>query len=180
MLDFLLHTGHVSLVIKLNPVGLFNSDTQLYASLSERIVDIVRSIVVTAAVASSLLWALVDHDPLIFQQVDSLLDGKFTKHIFINVDHLVLLEDLRSSEDSLTAELNWVARKGDIPVFQDLLLHQEVHTVVDLSHLLVRVDSADGKGVTHTRTSADGLRDAIDSAELRRQMNETVTVLYDD
>ena len=97
MLDFLLHTGHVSLVIKLDPVGLFNSDAQLYASLSERIVDIVRSIVIAAAVASSLLGALVDHDPLIFQQVDSLLDGKFTKHIFINVDHLVLLEDLRGS-----------------------------------------------------------------------------------
>ena len=80
----------------------------------------------------------------------------------------------------MTAELDWVARKRDVPVFQDLLLHQEVHAVVDLSHLLVRVDSADGKCVTHTRTSADGLRDTIDSAELRRQMNETVTVLYDD
>jgi len=96
------------------------------------------------------------------------------------VDHLVLLEDLGSSEDSLTAELDWVTGEGDVPVFQDLLLHQEVHAVVDLSHLLIRVDSADGKGVTHTWASADGLRDTIDSAELRRQMNETVAVLYDD
>jgi len=78
MLNFLLETGHVSLIVEFDPVGLFNSDTQLYASLSERIVDIVRSIVVAAAVASSLLRALVHHDPFLFQQVDSLLDGKFT------------------------------------------------------------------------------------------------------
>lgn len=180
VLDFFFKAIDVSLVFELNPVGLLNSNAELNAGLSQRFIDIVGSVVVAASIATLLLGALVAHDPLLVKEINTLLDGQSSQNILINVNHLIFFENLRRGKDSLVSEVDWVALNSDVPVFEHLLLHEKAHTVVDLSHLLLWIHSADGKAVAHARAGSDGLGDAIDSTEFRRQVDQTVSVLDDD
>ncbi len=96
------------------------------------------------------------------------------------MNHLILFEDLRGGQNSLISQFNGVAWERDVPVFEDLLLHKQSHAIVDLPHLLRRVDPADGKAVTHGWAGSDWLWDTIDAAEFRWQMDQTVTMFDND
>jgi len=75
---------------KLDPVGLFNSDAELSASFTHRLVDLVSSVEIIL---------LVDKDPLLSGEVDGLLDPKPSKLLLIAADHLTLFKDLRRAEN---------------------------------------------------------------------------------
>jgi len=71
------------------------------------------------------------------------------------MDHLVLLENHRLGKDSLLAHLNGGRVDGNIPVTEDLLLHQETDDFIDFTHLLFRVGAADSQTVTHGWARSD-------------------------
>lgn len=61
-----------------------------------------------------------------------------------------------------------------------MLVHEKTDKSVDVAHLLLWVDATDGEAVSHAWTSADAIRNTIDTAELRWQVDHVVTVLDND
>ena len=91
-----------------------------------------------------------------------------------------MLENLRLIEHSLISQVNGVALDSEIPVSEDLLIHKQSNETIDVAHLLLRINPTDGKAVTHSWTGSDTVRNTIDTAELRRQMDHVLTVLDDN
>ena len=92
VLNFFLHAIQIGLVLKFDPIWLLDSDAKLDTGLSERLKDVVCGVIV---VATFPFGALIDHDPLISEQIDTLLDRQFAKYTLIDVNDLILLENLR-------------------------------------------------------------------------------------
>ena len=80
----------------------------------------------------------------------------------------------------MVGHVNWVAVNGEIPVLEDWLPDQDLDQFVDVSHLLVRVDTADGEAVTHSWASSDTVRHSINTAVFRWKMDHVFTVFDDD
>ena len=93
------------------------------------------------------------------------------------MDHLVLLENLRFWQDCLVPQIDGIAFNSEIPIAEDLLVHKKTDKSVDVTHLLLWVDTADGEAVSHAWTSPDAVRNTIDTAKLRWQVDHIVTVL---
>ena len=91
-----------------------------------------------------------------------------------------MLENLRLIEHSLISQVNGVALDSEIPVSEDLLIHKQSNETIDVLHLLLRINPTDGKAVTHSWTGSDTVRNTIDTAELRRQMDHVLAVLDDN
>ena len=155
-------------------MGVFNCNTHATAALQKSFIDIISCVVVASATN------LVDHDPFFTTKVHGLLDWKSSHHILIDVDDLVLLEDLRLWQDCLVGHVNWVAIDGEVPVLEDWLPDQDLDQFVDVSHLLVRVDTADGEAVTHSWASSDTVRHSINTAVFWWKMDHVFTVFDDD
>ena len=111
-------------------------------------------------------------------KVNSVLDGKSSEHSIINVDDLGLLEDLWCRQHNLVIHINRIALDWYIPVLQRLCLHKRGNAALHLGHFLVWRYPAKRQTVTHARTSANLLGNAIDTAELWRQVYLAVTMLY--
>ena len=80
----------------------------------------------------------------------------------------------------MICHVNWVAIDGEVPVLEDWLPDQDLDQFVDVSHLLVRVDTADGEAVTHSWASSDTVRHSINTAVFRWKMDHVFTVFDDD
>ena len=113
-------------------------------------------------------------------KVDSLLNWQTSHHIFVDVNDLVLLENLRLSQNCLVSQIDRCTIDLKIPITEDLLVHEKTNEVVDVFHLLLRVHAANCKAITHARTSTDTIRHAINTAEFRRQMNHVFAVFDND
>ena len=94
VLNFFLHFLQVRLVVKLDPMRISNGDIQLASRLNKAFVHVVGSVVIAATVRVSSR-SHVAHDPLFVAQIDSFLNGETPHDILIDMNHLVLLEDLR-------------------------------------------------------------------------------------
>ena len=80
----------------------------------------------------------------------------------------------------MVGHVDGVAVNGEIPVLEDWLPDQDLDQFVDVSHLLVRVDTADGEAVTHSWASSDTVRHSINTAVFRWKMDHVFTVFDDD
>ena len=80
----------------------------------------------------------------------------------------------------MVGHIDGVAVNGEIPVLEDWLPDQDLDQFVDVSHLLVRVDTADGEAVTHSWASSDTVRHSINTAVFRWKMDHVFTVFDDD
>lgn len=178
-LQFFLHGLNVCLVVKLDPMRFSNTEVELTRAFHKAFVNVVRSVVIATAVRVSF-WSHVGHNPLLMPQIDRLLNWEAPHDILIDVDHLVLLENLGFWQDRLISQIDWIAVDGEVPIAEDLLVHEKADEAVDVAHLLLRVDAADGEAVSHAWTSSDAIRNTIDTAKLRRQVDHVVTVLDDD
>ena len=76
--------------------------------------------------------------------------------------------------------INGVATDGEVPVLEDRLPDQNLDEFVDVSHLLVWIDTTDGEAVTHARASSDTVRHSIDTAVFRWKMDHVFAVFDDD
>jgi hypothetical protein len=70
VLELLLETVHISLVLQLDPVRFLDLDVEGAAGLNKGLEDVVCGNVVTALPRTLLLWALVDHNPVLVAQLD--------------------------------------------------------------------------------------------------------------
>ena len=80
----------------------------------------------------------------------------------------------------MVGHIDGVAVNGEIPVLEDWLPDQDLDQLVDVSHLLVRVDTADGEAVTHSWASSDTVRHSINTAVFRWKMDHVFAVFDDD
>ena len=85
----LLQVVQVLLILNLDPVGLFDGNSESAACTLERFEDIVGGVIV-APTSSSVL---VDHDPLLEAELHGLLNRQIAENILVDVDDLVLLQD---------------------------------------------------------------------------------------
>ena len=76
--------------------------------------------------------------------------------------------------------INGVATDGEVPVLEDRLPDQNLDEFVDVSHLLVRVDTANGEAVTHSWASSDTVRHSINTAVFGWKMDHVFAVFDDD
>lgn len=76
--------------------------------------------------------------------------------------------------------INGVATDGEVPVLEDRLPDQNLDEFVDVSHLLVWIDTTDGEAVTHARASSDTVRHSIDTAVFRWKMDHVFSVFDDN
>ena len=61
-----------------------------------------------------------------------------------------------------------------------MLVHKKTDKSVNVAHLLLRVDTAYSEAVSHAWASPDAIRNTVDTAKLRWQVDHVVTVLdYD-
>ena len=80
----------------------------------------------------------------------------------------------------MIVHINRIAANGEVPVLEHWLSDQDLDELVDVSHLLVWIDTADGEAVTHTRASSDAVRYSINSAEFRWKMDHVFAVFDND
>ena len=83
--------------------------------------------------------------------MDSILDGQLSQNILVAVDDLVVLEDLRSTED-VRLHLDWHLLDAEVPVLDRLLVKEDVAHLLDLFHLLLGSDPRLSKSVSHSCT----------------------------
>ena len=155
-------------------MGVFNCNTHATTTLQKSFIDIISCVVVASATN------LVDHDPFFTAKVHSLLDWESPHHILIDVDDLVLLENLGLWQDRLVSHIDGVAVDGEVPVLEDWLSDQDLDELVDVSHLLVWVDTTDGEAVTHSWASPDTVRHSINTAVFGWKMDHVFAVFDDD
>ena len=136
----------VLLVLELDPVGLFDLDLELSRCLDQIVVDLVSDGEVVPP-----LTLLVDHDPLVVLEVDGILDGQLPQNVLVAVDDLVVLEDLRSTED-VRLHLDGHLLDAEVPVLDRLLVEEDVAHLLDLIHLLLGSDPRLSKSVSHSGT----------------------------
>ena len=158
-------------------MGIFNCNTHGTAALHKSFIDIVSCVIIAPASATT---DLIAHDPFFTAEVHSFLDGKTSHHILVDIDDLVLLKDLGFWQDCLIVHINRIAAYGEVPVLEHWLSDQYLDELVDVSHLLVWIDTADSEAVTHTRASSDAVRYAINTAEFRWKMDHVFAVFDDD
>ena len=158
-------------------MGFINLNTHGTAALHKSFINIVSSVVVAPASATT---DLIAHNPFFAAEVHSFLDGKTSHHILVDIDDLVLLKDLGFWQDCLIVHINRIAANGEVPVLEDWLSDQDLDELVDVSHLLVWIDTADGEAVTHTRASSNAVRYSINTAEFRWKMDHIFAVFDDD
>ena len=155
-----------------------NFNTELLASFSKTIEHVVSRVVVTPSVGV-FGTDLIGDNPFLEAQINWNLDSQTPQNILITMDDLILLENLRLGQDSLIGQVDRIALDRQLKVFEDLLLHEESNSFIDLLHLLSWVSSTNCKAVAHVhRARSDALRDAIDTTKFRHQMNHAVTMLY--
>jgi hypothetical protein len=135
---------------------------------------------VAPSITSCSSRLLVTNDPPFVDELDRLLDFEAPQNILIDVDNLILLKNQRLGKDRLLAHLDGSRVDRDVPVTEDLLVHQETDDILDFLHLLVGADAADSQTVTHGWARSDRIGDAVDSTELRRKVDVLVSVLHHD
>ena len=129
-----LHLIVVVLGLELDPVRLLDSHLQLPAGLLEVVEDCVGDLEVGPLATIGSLWVLVDHDPLLVLQVNSLLDGQSLERLLIALDDLARLQelDLRSTEAE-AVERDGILLNLNTPVLHRSLVGQGLHHLLDLS-----------------------------------------------
>ena len=75
----------VVLVWHLDPVGLLDLNLELLACFNKSAENFIGSL----EVRSALLRVLVDHDPLLFLEVDGFLNGEFSQDRVVDMDDLI-------------------------------------------------------------------------------------------
>ena len=83
--------------------------------------------------------------------MDGILDGKLPQNVLVTVDDLVVLEDLRSTED-VRLHLDGHLLDAEVPVLDRLLVEEDVAHLLDLIHLLLGSDPRLSKSVSHSGT----------------------------
>ena len=73
-----------------------------------------------------------------------------------------------------------IAANRQVPFLEDRLPDQDLDQFVDVSHLLVWIDTTDGEAVTHARTGSDAVRHSIDTAVFRWKMDHVFSVFDDN
>lgn len=86
-------------------------DLQSCRSFNKAVVYLISYLVVAA-----LSTFLIDHNPLIVEQVPRLLDRKLSQGSFVAVDNLIVGEDLRRSKH-MALDANWCLINAQFPVF---------------------------------------------------------------
>lgn len=123
------------LIIKLNPVWLFNFHFELVASFSNVIIDFI------SLFKPSLT---IDHDPFILKKRGTLVDRQFTKSLLIARQRVVAhADDLRSCQDG-TLDADRSVLNLQVPIFHRLLILQLITHVLDFLHLLTWRTSSHG------------------------------------
>lgn len=146
-LDLTVKLLPVCLLGQFNPVRLFNLKTELLGRLAQVVVDVVGD-------SEDAIVVLVDHDPLVLQQVTGLMDGTLTQSVVIALhdllvrDHLRRCKDLRLHSDGVSFHLNR-------PVFDSFLVEQSGDHLGDPFQFFSWVDSGVCQGITHTSTFPD-------------------------
>ena len=167
----ILHFSIVVLGLHLQEVRLLNPDLQHAARLLESVEDVVGNLVVRSFPLVGLLGVLVDHDPLFPQQVLSFLDRGPLEPVLVALHDLVSLDDVHhgGTEDE-AIQLDGDLLDLQTPALHRLLLCESVDHPLDLSYLFLRRDASHSQGIPHASALADGVRDTIEEAKLRRQV----------
>jgi len=157
----------VFLLLKLNPMGIFDSDTKLSASTLHGIDDGVSKLVVAFGVTE---------DPLISIKIDRLLDGESSESLLVAVDHLVRADNLGRSENFSLHFLRSHVQL-ETPLSHAFLIKELFAHALDSFNLFIRSDSGLGESITHSSTFTNIVRDSIDKAKLRREEEGVITSL---
>ena len=89
--DFSVEFATIVLFLHLDPVGLLDLDSELFGRLAHVVVDGVGS-------AEDSIVVLVDHDPLLFEEIASIHNRLLAEGGFITVDHLLLVNHLHTGK----------------------------------------------------------------------------------
>ena len=132
--QLVLHLSVIVLALELDPVRLTDADLELLARLLEVIVNAVGDVEVRPLAAVGPLRMLVDHDPLLGVQIDSLLDGQSLQLLLAALDQLPGLQDLDLGRAEAEAvERDSILLNLDAPVLHRSLVGQGLHHLLDLS-----------------------------------------------
>ena len=169
--ELVLHLIVIVLALELYPVRLLDADFELLARLQEVVVDAVGDIEVGPLALVGPFRVLVDHDPLLLVQVDGLLDRQSLQLLLAALDQLPRLQNLDLRRTQAEAiERDRILLNLNTPVLHRSLIREGLHHLLDLSELVRGVDPGGGERVAHASALADGVGDAVEQAELRRQV----------
>ena len=95
------------------------------------------------------------------------LDREALQSLLVALDNLIVEQQvhLRGTHDK-AFELDRDLLDLETPVLHGILLGESVDHLLDLSNLLLRRDTGHGESVPHPSTLSDGVRNAIEQAEL--------------
>ena len=170
LVEVVLEILNVLFAVELDPLRLLNLHAKLPAGHLESLEDLVGRVV---------LPGTVDEDPLFLLQVNRVLHRKPPERLLVTVDDLVLLPDLGLAEH-VRPQLDRIHLKLQTPVSDTLLLEQVSAHLLDLLDLLLRSNPGLGQSVTHATSFSDLVRDAVDQAELRREVEVAILVLDEE
>jgi hypothetical protein len=147
VLDLVVELLPVCLFGQFNPVGLFNLETKLLRRLAQVVVDVISN-------SEHAIVVLVDHNPLVLQQVSWLMDGSLAQSIVITLHDLLVRDHLRCCKN-LCLHSNRVSFHLDRPVFDSFLVEQSGDHLGDPFQFFSWVDPCMSQGISHTSTFSD-------------------------
>mmetsp|Transcript_55466 Transcript_55466/g.76271 ORF Transcript_55466/g.76271 Transcript_55466/m.76271 type:complete len:216 (+) Transcript_55466:906-1553(+) len=117
----------VLLIIKLNPIWLFNFHPKLSTSFCDIVVNVISLIVPSIS---------IDHDPFLFKKRCTSVNWQSAKSRLIARQSLIVhTNDLRSSQDG-TLNTDRGVFNLQVPIFHRFLILQLITHVLDFLHLL--------------------------------------------
>jgi hypothetical protein len=154
----------VVLAIELDPIRLLHLDAELFTSHDEGVVDLVGDFKV-----GPLSRVLVNHNPLVSQQLNWLLNRQLSEDTLIAVDHLFVTEDLRCRKN-LGLDLDGRILDLKIPLLNCLLGDQILAHLLNSGNLLFGRDVSLPQSISHACSLAHTVRYTVQKAELWRKV----------
>ena len=131
--NLLLDLNWITLVLKLDESWIFNVDHETGAGLFESLEDGISSVVVASTFT---LWVLIEHNPVVVSEVDSLVNALLSQGVFTAVDHLSSVENLWSSKDGVL-DTDWDLVNLEAPFLEGILTNQDLAHIFNLLHLVL-------------------------------------------
>ena len=169
---FLKFSG-VPFPLKLYVGRILDLDLKHAAGVFEGLYDLVSDIVVASATMPRLLE---DNHPIFSRQVDRLLNRQPSQDLLIDVDNLVILENLSSTEHS-GLDLGRSRLKLKSPILHRVLLHQGVKHPLDALHAVSWRQLGLHQGFSHAGALADVVGYTIYDGKLRWEVQKVIAHL---
>ena len=167
----LLDPVNIFLALQLEFKGILDRNLELPACALESAENFLINLTIATTLVSHLL---IGHDPFSLAKGDRLLYRQSLEHLLIDVNHIALVKDLRSAEDSALGSCRC---RGDLeaPLLDRLLAHQSVEHRLDFLHALPRSQLSLHQGVSHTRAFAHTIGQPLQHRELGWQIHVSLT-----